>query len=162
MGSSQHQYQQAAPPEYGQQNPMMHQNPGNPGQSYSQGNEWNYSLFDCFSPGDVCLIGCCFPYVTFGKTSARMKDPSLRNFSIFNGECLLWGCLSLGWLNWTVQTARRSELRRRFGIEGSCCGDCMAVFFCSQCTVIQEEKEATMRLRDEQNGYNLTQQMVYP
>lgn len=32
------------------------------------------------------LIGCCFPYVTFGKTSARMKDPSLRNFSIFNGE----------------------------------------------------------------------------
>lgn len=108
MGSSQHQYQQAAPPEYGQQTPMMHQHQGNPALSYSQENEWNYSLFDCFSPGDVCmwkaftgnitpcsswilicvsgLIGCCFPYVTFGKTSARMKDPSLRNFSIFNGE----------------------------------------------------------------------------
>ncbi|KAK2687421.1 hypothetical protein QWA68_014038 [Fusarium oxysporum] len=55
-------------------------------------NEWNHSLFNCFSPGDTCtypvfcLIGCCFPYVMHGQTQARMRNPSLSNFSIFNGD----------------------------------------------------------------------------
>lgn len=35
---------------------------------------WLSSLFGCFMPIDTCLVTCCVPCVTFGKTHHRMRN----------------------------------------------------------------------------------------
>ncbi|PYH80644.1 hypothetical protein BO82DRAFT_355362 [Aspergillus uvarum CBS 121591] len=91
-------------------------------QNITQNRGWNYSLCDCFSPGSLCLTSWCLPCLTFGKTQARIHDPTLQNFSHINTECAIFTCLGLGVSQWIIQTIRRGEMRERFGIEGSCCG----------------------------------------
>ncbi|KAJ6047561.1 PLAC8 family-domain-containing protein [Penicillium canescens] len=108
-------------------------------------------------------MSCCLPCLTFGKTQARVKNPTLSNFSYCNSDCGLFTCLGFVWSHWILQTIRRSELRQQFGIKGNCCGDCCAVFWCSCCAIIQEEKEAELRTRPAaQAAYQPTSGMVYP
>ncbi|KAL4810612.1 PLAC8 family-domain-containing protein [Aspergillus unguis] len=124
--------------------------------------DYNYSLCDCCSPGSLCLTGCCLPCLTFGKTQARMNDPQLRSFSYLNFDCALYTFLGMMGSHWIIQTIRRSEMRNKLGIKGSCCGDCCATFWCGCCAIIQDEKEAELRTRPELGGYQPTQQMMYP
>ncbi|PYI31231.1 PLAC8-domain-containing protein [Aspergillus indologenus CBS 114.80] len=130
--------------------------------SITHNREWNYSLCDCFSPGSLCLTSWCLPCLTFGKTQARIHDPTLQNFSYVNTECAIFTCLGLGVSQWIIQTIRRGEMRERFGIEGSCCGDCCTTFCCGCCALIQEEKEMELRTRPEFTGYQAAPQMAYP
>ncbi|CAG7921791.1 unnamed protein product [Penicillium olsonii] len=125
----------------------------------TQSREWNYSLFDCCSPGTLCLMACCLPCLAYGKTQARVQDPSLRGFSYVNSSCAIWTFLSFGALQWISQTITRGELRKQHGIEGSCCGDCCVSTFCGCCAIIQEEKEAELRSRPNLAGYQRTPAM---
>ncbi|KAJ5413537.1 hypothetical protein N7465_005842 [Penicillium sp. CMV-2018d] len=65
------------------------------GSDIAQSREWNYSLFDCCSPGTLCLKSTFLPCLTYGKTQSRSKDPNLSNFSYinspvpFSGSCKL-------------------------------------------------------------------------
>ncbi|KAJ6004206.1 PLAC8 family-domain-containing protein [Penicillium canescens] len=82
---------------------------------------------------------------------------------MYSLRCGLFTCLGFVWSHWILQTIRRSELRQQFGIKGNCCGDCCAVFWCSCCAIIQEEKEAELRTRPAaQAAYQPTSGMVYP
>ncbi|KAJ6183702.1 hypothetical protein N7519_005003 [Penicillium mononematosum] len=128
----------------------------------TQSREWNYSLFDCCSPSTLCLTSCCLPCLTYGKTQTRIKDTSLRSFSYVNGPCAIWGFLSLGAMQWIMQTITRGEMRQQYGIEGSCCGDCCVSTFCGCCALIQEEKEAELRTRPELVGYQKPPDMAMP
>ncbi|KAG9253214.1 PLAC8 family-domain-containing protein [Emericellopsis atlantica] len=123
---------------------------------------WENGICSCFSQCDTCLMSCCLPCITYGKTQTRMRDPSLRSYSALNGDCLIFGLLSLGALNWIIQTSTRAQMRRNFSIEGSCCGDCLTVFFCPCCAVGQEEMEAQTRLQGDQTGYRMSEGMNYP
>ncbi|KAL2844516.1 PLAC8 family protein [Aspergillus pseudoustus] len=144
-----------APPAYGQDVSTEARN-------ITHNRHWNHSLCDCCSPGTLCLLTCCLPCLTFGKTQARSQDPTLQNYSSINSECLIFGFLSLGYFQWIIQTIRRGEMREKHGIEGSCCGDCCATFWCGCCTLVQEEKEMELRTRPELTGYKSTPQMAYP
>ncbi|OQE20256.1 hypothetical protein PENFLA_c017G06233 [Penicillium flavigenum] len=105
---------------------------------------------------------CCLPCLTYGKTQTRIKDPSLRSFSYVNGPCAIWGFLSVGAMQWIMQTITRGEMRQQYGIEGSCCGDCCVSTFCGCCALIQEEKEAELRTRPELVGYQKSPDMAMP
>ncbi|KAL4976889.1 PLAC8 family-domain-containing protein [Aspergillus desertorum] len=113
--------------------------------------EWNYSLFDCCSPGSLCFLTCCLPCLTFGRTQARAQDPTLRSYSSINSECLIFTGLTLC-----------CEMREKHGIDGSCCRDCCATFSCGCCTLVQEEKEMELRTRPELTGCRSALQMTYP
>ncbi|KAJ6131899.1 PLAC8-domain-containing protein [Penicillium samsonianum] len=143
------------------QPPTYHQ--ANAGSSdIAQGREWNYSLFGCCSPGTLCLTSCCLPCLTYGKTQTRLRDPELRSFSYVNGSCAIWSVLSIGAVQWIMQTITRGEMREQYGIEGSCCGDCCVSTFCGCCALIQEEKEAELRSRPELAGYQKPPGMDMP
>lgn len=46
---------------------------------------WFAGFFDCINPVDTCLITCCVPCVTFGKTHHRMhKDSGLKGYEPVN------------------------------------------------------------------------------
>ncbi|PYH66920.1 PLAC8 family protein [Aspergillus vadensis CBS 113365] len=128
----------------------------------TQNTSWNYSLFDCCSPGTLCLTSCCLPCLAFGKTQSRLRDPTLQSYESINGDCVIWSFLGLGLSQWIYQTIRRGELRNKYGIEGSCCGDCCVSMCCGCCALIQEEKEAEIRTRPQVTGYQMAPQMAYP
>ena len=51
---------------------------------------WHAGLFDCFNPIDLCLISCCVPCVTFGKTHHRVhKNGSLEGYEPINTSVCL-------------------------------------------------------------------------
>ncbi|GFF52708.1 PLAC8 family protein [Aspergillus udagawae] len=93
--------------------------------------------------------------------SAITRNPNW-NFALF--DCCSPGSLflALGYCHWIIQTIRRSEMRQKHGIEGSCPGDCCVTFWCGCCALIQEEKEMELRTRPELTGYQSTAQMAYP
>ncbi|GKZ25423.1 hypothetical protein AbraIFM66951_000633 [Aspergillus brasiliensis] len=128
----------------------------------TQNTDWNYSLFDCCSPGTLCFTSCCLPCLAFGKTQARLRDSTLQSYDPINGDCIIWSFLSLGLTQWIYQTIRRGELRNKYGIEGSCCGDCCVSMCCGCCALIQEEKEAEIRTRPQVTGYQMAPPMAYP
>ncbi|KAB8212839.1 hypothetical protein BDV33DRAFT_104026 [Aspergillus novoparasiticus] len=105
-------------------------------------------------------MSCCLPCLTFGKTQARNRDATLNSFSYCNADCTIFTSLTFIYSHWIIQTIRRGKMRKRFGIKGSCCGDCCATFFCSCCVLVQEEKEAELRTQAEL-GYQMTPGMEY-
>ncbi|KAJ5575067.1 hypothetical protein N7450_008966 [Penicillium hetheringtonii] len=142
--------------------PPTYQQANSDSSDITQSRKWNYSLFDCCSPGTLCLTSCCLPCLTYGKTQTRIKDSSLQGFSYINGPCAIWSFLSLGAMQWIMQTITRGEMREQYGIEGSCCGDCCVSVFCGCCALIQEEKEAELRTRPELVGYQKPPHMAMP
>ncbi|KAL4789260.1 PLAC8 family-domain-containing protein [Aspergillus venezuelensis] len=127
----------------------------------TQNTDYNYGLGDCCSPGSLCFTSCCLPCLTFGKTQARLRDPALKDFNYCNFDCTLFTLLGMIGSQWIIQTIRRGEMRDRYGIKGSCCGDCCATFWCGCCAIIQDEKETELRSRPELVGYQPTPQMGY-
>ncbi|PYH81059.1 PLAC8-domain-containing protein [Aspergillus uvarum CBS 121591] len=130
-------------------------------QKVTHNKEWNYSLFDCCSPASLCLTSCCLPCLAFGKTQARVQDPKLEGYSSVNGDCMIFTFLSFGYAQWIYQCIKRGEMRQKYGIEGSCCGDCCVTFCCSCCALVQEEKEAELRTRPDLAGYQMAPQMEF-
>jgi hypothetical protein len=59
--------------------------------------KWSTHLFDCFSPIDTCLITCCVPCVTFGKTHHRVhKNGKLEGYEPVNTSvCLTSSIMSV-------------------------------------------------------------------
>lgn len=52
--------------------------------------KWATSLFDCFSPLDTCLITCCVPCVSFGKTEHILhKSGKLEGYEPVNTSVCL-------------------------------------------------------------------------
>jgi len=107
--------------------------------------EWNNGLFDCFS-GGVCLKGTFCPCFVYGKTQHRIKDPSMAGYSSMNSDCFIWCgtqyCCGIGWI---FNCMQRGDIRKRFGINGGGCTDCLASACCTCCVVIQSEKEVVER-----------------
>ncbi|KAL0940231.1 PLAC8 family protein [Colletotrichum truncatum] len=109
-----------------------------------QQREWNNSLLDC-SPCGTCMMSTFLPCIVLGKTSERMRDPKLTNYSPFNGDCVILSGLGLIGFHWLYIMSKRIDIRKQFGIEGSQCGDCCAAYWCPCCSVIQQEKEVIDR-----------------
>ena len=118
----------------------------NEGQSLKTG-VWTHGLFGCFDNLSVCIITYFVPCVTFGQTRERLHGDG----------CILYGCLyaMVPFAACFLETSQRGEIRARRGIDGSCCGDFMAVLCCPLCTLVQEEQEA-IALQQQQMGHTGT------
>lgn len=89
-------------------------------------------------------MGWCCPCILFGKTQARLEDPSLKEYSPVNEnvslilqcpkpyqehreqiltkytlQCLLWCGLSCFNASFLIQTKKRQELRKKYNITGN-------------------------------------------
>jgi len=129
-----------------------------PPQGAPAGSEWSNSFWSCCSPVDTCFFACCLPCLLFGKVSARIKDPSLANFSYFNPMCLAFYCLPCAAP--VLEAIERGKLREKYHIEGSTAMDFVSACCCLCCTLVQMEKESKQRA--EADGYQRTEGMNYP
>ncbi|KAA8650805.1 PLAC8 family protein [Aspergillus tanneri] len=146
-------------------------------------NTWSHSFWEFFTPIDTCLMGWFCPCILFGKTQARLEDPTLKDYSPINDNCLIWCGLSCCHASFLIQTKKRDDLRKKYGItetrleetlnmqpgdiqkkhkvEGSLVEDCLGAFFCRCCGLVQEEKEVILRQSQVTTGYQKTQGMEY-
>ncbi|KAF2178519.1 PLAC8-domain-containing protein [Zopfia rhizophila CBS 207.26] len=104
---------------------------------------WKHSLFECFSPPSLCLVTCCLPCVTFGKTHHRTrKNGNMEGYEPINTSCLLFYLSSCFGVHWALQAMQMQDIRERYNLEGSCVGDIFKACCCGCCALIQAEKES--------------------
>jgi len=119
------------------------------------GSAWVSDFWDFFNPLETCLFATYIPCILFGKTAARIKDPTLKDYSPINGKCMAFACCPSMFLR-----RERGNFRNQYGIEGSTIGDCGATWCCPCCTLIQLDKESVQRCVPPA-GYQPTQGMTY-
>ncbi|EEH33953.1 DUF614 domain-containing protein [Paracoccidioides lutzii Pb01] len=144
---------------------------------------WTHSFWDILNPIDTCLVGWFCPCILFGKTQARMEDPTLQNYSPINDNCLIFCGLNCFAVAWLLVAKRRIEMREKYGItqthlekflkmepgsikakhnfEESHLQDCLSAFFCPCFALVQGDKEVIARQAAGQ-GYQKPQSMSYP
>ncbi|CAK7221268.1 hypothetical protein SBRCBS47491_004470 [Sporothrix bragantina] len=153
----QHQYQAAAPMQRGVA-------PGGAASAPVGGAEWNASLMDC-SPCDSCCLGTFLPCVLLGKTSDRMRDPTMQSADSMNSDCMVFTAIHcFTGCGWIYIMMKRGEIRERFGIAGSGGGDCCATYWCPCCALIQQDNEVKSRTQHMVNtqGYQAQAGMSMP
>ncbi|KAI1470926.1 PLAC8-domain-containing protein [Daldinia caldariorum] len=144
------QYQMQAQPQPYPPAGMHHQAPQQsqaiPREAYGQqGGEWQASLCDC-SPCSSCLLAWCLPCLLLGQTSERIRDPSMQTADMMNSDCMIHGAIScFTGCGWIYAMLKRTEIRERYNIEGSGCGDCCVSFWCPCCALIQQDNEVKLR-----------------
>jgi Cys-rich protein (TIGR01571 family) len=108
--------------------------------------EWQNGLCNC-TPCDACCLSTFLPCMLYGRTASRLRhggnDPESANgdCAVFCGVHVLTGC------GFIMGMMKRTEIRERYGIKGSGCGDCCVSFWCLCCTLIQQDKEVRDRER---------------
>ncbi|ROT42036.1 PLAC8-domain-containing protein [Sodiomyces alkalinus F11] len=128
---------------------------------------WNNSLFACFNPIDLCLVSCCLPCVTFGKTHHRLnRDANLDGYEPVNTSCLLFCASSCVGLHWIPAAMQRAQVRAKFHLQGTCLGDLALSCCCACCSLVQQEKEAQEKAPPAaqaiQQEYQPSADMAYP
>jgi len=125
---------------------------------------WSTGFFSCFAPVDLCLITCCVPCVTFGKTHHRTrKNGNMEGYEPINTSCLaFWASTCFG-LHWVLQSMQMQDIREKYNLEGSCLVDIAKSCCCGCCALIQAEKESELREKEKgvvSNQYANGEQMV--
>ncbi|KAK5628349.1 hypothetical protein RRF57_004064 [Xylaria bambusicola] len=109
-----------APEKYGQEQGVYGQPPASNGQQqyYAQPapmaasrqapvhlekpeGEWQNGICSC-GPCGSCLLAWCLPCILLGRTSERIRDPSMETADSLNSDCLIHGVLTCftgcGWM----------------------------------------------------------------
>ncbi|KAI8629044.1 PLAC8 family-domain-containing protein [Xylariaceae sp. FL1651] len=130
-----------------------------------KGGDWQAGLCDC-TPCSSCLLAWCLPCILLGQTSERIRDPSMQHADLLNSDCLLHGAINcFTGCGWIYAMVKRGEIRERYNIKGSGCGDCCVSFWCSCCALIQQDNEVKIRQRNGQpnlQGYQSQPGMHMP
>ncbi|ODA80536.1 hypothetical protein RJ55_03495 [Drechmeria coniospora] len=75
-----------------------------------------------------------------------MKDPTMETSEAINGECLVFGAIHcFTGCGWIYNLLQRSEIREKYGIQGSGLGDCCTSYWCLCCALIQQDNEVKRR-----------------
>lgn len=75
------------------------------------------------------------------------------------GYAVLATCLSPFYV--ILGMNQRAEIRGRYNLEGSGCGDYCRALCCSCCSLVQEEREIIDRAKKANQGYQAPGGMVY-
>ena len=110
-----------------------------PAVAVPQDQEWETSLFGCFSDCSTCCMGFWCPCCLFGKNYEKLDMGSYTS-----------GCCKYFLLSWVccqclVATSLRENMHKQFGLKGSACSACMATCFCANCALCQDAKEIKIR-----------------
>ncbi|KAI1619188.1 PLAC8 family-domain-containing protein [Exophiala viscosa] len=128
---------------------------------------WAESFFGCFMPVDTCLVTCCMPCITFGKTHHRVhKDRNMKSYYCVNASCLMFTGFSCLGLHFIPTFFQRVDIRRRYNLHGDCLSDLFTSCCCVCCSIIQQDKEAEVREKElatrvDAKGYAEPQGMAY-
>ena len=132
--------------------------------------EWSISTFDCMNvPGETLIMSLFCSPCQFGLTHAKAHSPEQSALSYcvaygFNAyvcyvaalaltpvppvtpaaAALIASCASTSAVGMYAGSAR-TRLRRKYGIEGSGCDDCLLHTFFHQCALAQEANEVLTR-----------------
>lgn len=107
-----------------------------------------HNICSCSDPGSCFGAFFCYPCL-FGRTQHRLdtfpQEPQDSSDGWFGVPCLLMcvaahvGCACIPvWM-------QRSEVRKRFGIKGNGCTDCLASTCCTCCSMVQQQVEVRER-----------------
>ncbi|KAI9811073.1 MAG: hypothetical protein M1827_005655 [Pycnora praestabilis] len=107
--------------------------------------DWENSFWDCCAPTNICCMAYWCPCILYGKTHARLDDPTLSNYSACNGSCIGWFALATCGFQWVLQMINRGDVRARYKLDGSGAGDCLRSYCCPCCVLVQEEKEVLLK-----------------
>jgi len=125
--------------------------------AHPEARPWTTSFFGCFDPIDTCLITCCCPCVTFGKTHHRLRvDSSMKGYSPVNASCIGWWLGAYCCLGPIFQMLQRHDMNEKYGLKSDFAPDCLKAVCCGCCDLIQQEKESEYQLLN--NGGPLAQQ----
>lgn len=123
--------------------------------------QWSTGLFSglCADPGGchACAFGLIAPSLLFSVIAEHEDERELPHVGgrsgvaccshFLLGGCFTWGsaflCFfpSLFSATHVVHTGIRTAIRKRKGIPGTELGDCLTVYFCETCALIQERRE---------------------
>jgi len=128
--------------------------------------KWEHGLCGCFDECGVCCTGWWCPCILFGRTRHRLHNPTMDGYSCCNGGCMGYAalCTCLPPFNFILGLMQRREIKRKYNLEGSGCGDCCKTFCCGCCALIQEENEVLSRTKKTQamgGGYQAPGGMHY-
>ncbi|KAK1836780.1 DUF614 domain-containing protein [Podospora conica] len=128
---------------------------------------WMTSFFGCFSPFSTCLVTCCVPCVTYGKTRHRLRNNGdLAGYSCCNSGCLLLCAAGVVCLSAIPVCMQRGDIRAKYNIRGNCCFDITMACCCPCCDIIRQDKEVAERSAGVggavKEQYQATGGMTYP
>ncbi|KAB8290557.1 hypothetical protein EYC80_010982 [Monilinia laxa] len=160
LQQQQQQQQQQQEQEQEQQPSSTYAGPG-----IVQESTWSNSIWDCFSPGELCFKATFCPCFVYGKTQYRLnQDPNLMGYERFNSDCLLWAGAQWCGIGVLFTFLRRREIRGKYAIGGeSDLSDIAFSWCCHCCSLMQHEKEVVRRTQSAinvQQGYQRPEPMV--
>ena len=100
--------------------------------------QWNNSLFGCFSDIGSCFCGLCFPCIQYGKNYEAVHKQGC------GGQAVCFVLLSYIGLPCLIHKDLRGDIRRKYNLDEGC-GDCLTTFCCSRCAICQEARELKSR-----------------
>ncbi|KAL1744592.1 PLAC8 family-domain-containing protein [Schizophyllum fasciatum] len=120
--------------------------------------DWSHDGCDCKGHGGLFCRACCDPCVVYGRNKQRYEhlvmygtpDPQ-------EGEGMGTGrdaCQKHAFVTcffaagWLFQIRLRGRIRERYGIRGSCMGDCCRSSLCQPCSLMQESLELKLEEDD--------------
>ncbi len=76
-----------------------------------------------------------------------MRNPANPSPELVNTDCMLMcGITYFTGCGWIYAMIKRSEIRERYGIEGSGTSDCCTTYWCPCCALIQHDNEVKARI----------------
>jgi len=88
----------------------------------------------------------------------------MQDYSPVNATCLgFWASMCVG-LHWVPMVMQRSDIRRKYNLQGDCITDLLMSCCCGCCSLIQQEKEVEFREKEMEGkeGYAKPEAMSYP
>jgi len=121
--------------------------PGPASLQYPQ-KDFSSSLFDCFGDPNICVVGCCCPFLRWADTTDQKGLLSYWKAFFIMFSLMLLHVYTAGLTSIVaimVGVYYRQKLRRKYGIDagtgGSIFMDVLSWMCCQPCAIIQEARE---------------------
>lgn len=93
--------------------------------------DWNNGLFGCCNDCGTCLVTCFCPCYTAGKNAEAVGD-----------SCILCGlAFFVPVVDLVTMISVRGKIREQHGVGGSIITDCLSIFCCMPCALVQEAQQ---------------------
>ncbi|KAG2499648.1 hypothetical protein HYH03_002587 [Edaphochlamys debaryana] len=102
---------------------------------------WSSGLCGCFSDCGSCLYTYFCPCCSFGSNVAKLGGDEVYCGGSCVGACCCYDLLYALGCCCLYHMKVRGAIRRKYGIAGSDCNDCMLAFFCPVCSICQEARQ---------------------